>query len=177
MANPAELLLFTIIDLLRGALVLSIPVFLLVFAGKWLREKIAEKTKWSWLISALASTYCLMWALLLLLYFFPYIAALGESNVGEVPSIFATTAGSLIESYVFGLVKVTISALVVSLLLMPFELIGAFIYEWVNKKLPTQKPPVNLFITSYLVSLVSAAIVLFIIPEAVTGLLFYIYFG
>ena len=177
MANPVELFIFSILDLLKGSLFLAIPIFLAMLAGKWLREKISKKTKWSWLLSALAATYGIVWVLVLILYFTPFLLALQESGLGQVPSMFAPPAGAVAASYISGLFKVTISALVISLLLMPLELIGAFINEFVNRKLPKANPLASLFITAYIASFVCAAIILFIIPEAITGLLFYIYYG
>ncbi|HLC92705.1 MAG TPA: hypothetical protein VJH23_03285 [archaeon] len=177
MANPLELLLFSLLDLLKGSIVIAIPLFILIVIGKWLRERIQAKTKWTWLFSALAATFALVWTGILLLYFLPFLLALNESGIGEIPAMFAPSAGDVLASYIFGLVKVSVSAAVVSLVLMPFELIGAFIFEWVMKKRRKANKLVNLFIASYIASVISAAIVLFIIPEAVTGILFFIYFG
>src|SRR3989344_3795665 len=124
----------SLFDLLRGAVIVAIPVFLLVLAGKYFRAKLAKKTKWKWATSAFATTFGLFFAILLILYFYPAITGFSESNLGKVPSVFAPSAASIFFSYLYGIFKVIITALVVSILLMPFEFMGVFIFEYISKK-------------------------------------------
>ncbi len=179
MANPIEILVFSVLDLLKGSFIAAVPIFVIILAARWLLGKIQKKTKWNWLFCAFAATYAVLWVMLLFVYFIPFLLGLNQSISvqGEIPSVFAPPSGSYLMSFLYGLFKVTIAAAVISLLLLPLELIGSFIFEWVNKRLPKAHPLLGLFITTYLASIVGVAILLFIIPEAVTGVLFFIYYG
>ncbi len=176
-ASPVELLIFSILDLLKGAIPAAIVVFIGALIGRELRKKIGKATKWNWLASALATTFIILWLLVLALYFYPLLTALQESNVGEVPSIFAPSPSSLLVSYLYGLFKVTLSAAVISLLLLPLELAGLYIFESVSKKLPKMPGWANLAIACYLTSAVSSAIIIFLVPESISGIFFFIFHG
>lgn len=176
-ASVPENLLFSLLGLLKGSLVVFIPVFILVLTGKALRKKIQSKTKWKWFPSALASTFILVWMLILIAYFVPFLEGLSEQSLGEIPASFAPPPAAILYSYVYGLARVTISAAVVCLILMPLEFAGLFVFESLSKRFPKSPEWIRLLATSYIAALFSSAVFLFIIPEAVTGLLFFIYFG
>ncbi len=175
--GPVENLVFSAIDLLKGSLIIAIPVFVFAVAGKLLREKIAKATKWPWIISALAATFSIMWLVLMAAYFVPFLDALGSSGVGETPSAFAPPQSAIFLSYIAGLLKVVLAAAVASLLLMPLELVGAFAYDWLSKKYKKTNQYIRVFAAVFVASLVAAALLLFIVPEALQGFIFYFYFG
>ena len=175
--GPVENLVFSVIDLLKGSLIISVPVFIFVLIGKWLREKIAKATKWSWILSALAATFCVLWFALMFAYFIPFLSAQTDSQVGEIPSVFAPPPGAIFASYAAGLVKVALAAAVLSLILMPLELIGAFAHDYFSKKFKKTSPLIAIFAAVFTVSLLAAALLLFIVPEVLQGFIFYFYFG
>lgn len=175
--DPIFLLVNSLLDLMRGSFFVAIPVFLLVIAGRFLRVKISEKTGWKWIGAAFAATFAILWLILLLAYFFPAITALQESNIGETPSIFAPSAGDIMLSYLYGLFKVTATAVVASFLLMPFEFIGLFIFESLAKNTPKLPDIAYLAITVYLACVVSAAVIIFLVPETINGVVYFFYFG
>ncbi|HLC78914.1 MAG TPA: hypothetical protein VJG83_00655 [archaeon] len=177
MAGPLENFVFSILNLLKGSLSIVLPIFILAFIGKWLNAKIRKATKWSFIVTALLSTFALLWVLILIAYFYPILTSLQESGIGQVPSVFAPTLGELATSYAYGLFKVTISSLVISLILLPFEFIGLFVFESLHSRFKKMPEPIILLAACYLMSVVGAAIFLFLIPEAVSGIIYFIYFG
>src|SRR3989344_4484011 len=115
--NALLLLLYSVIDLLRGSLVVALPVFFMALAGSYVRRKISAETKWSWTMSALAATFFVSFILLMLAYFVPFIFALHELPVQNVPEIFSPEPGNLVLAFVAGVVRVAIVSAVLSLIL------------------------------------------------------------
>ncbi|MFH1390934.1 MAG: hypothetical protein ABIH20_01340 [Candidatus Diapherotrites archaeon] len=175
--NPLENLLFSIIGLLQGSIIVCVPVFILVLFGQELREKIEEETKKTWMTTAFIATIIMVYILLLIAYFLPFITASQEIGLGEVPSIFAPDPLTLLISFIAGVLWVGVVTIVVSLLLMPFEFVGAYIHEVVSKKLGKKPEWLKLLITSYLISVFASAIILFLVPEVITGIFYFLYYG
>ncbi|MAG17939.1 MAG: hypothetical protein CL944_00525 [Candidatus Diapherotrites archaeon] len=175
--NPLENLLFSVIGLLQGSIIIAVPVFILVLFGQELREKIEEETKKSWVTTTFITTIIMVYILLLITYFFPFIIASQEIGLGEVPSIFAPDPVTLLISFIAGVLWVGVVTIVVSLLLMPFEFVGAYVHEVVSKKLGKKPEWLKLAITSYLTSVFASAIILFLVPEAITGVFYFLYYG
>src|SRR3989339_353243 len=93
---------FSVLDLLKGSLPVFIPVFISALIAGWLRERIAAKTKWNWIATALCATFCLVWVAVLLAYFMPYLTSLQELDVGVVPSMFSPPIAAIAASYIYG---------------------------------------------------------------------------
>ena|SRR3989338_1344726 len=177
MPGPIESFLFSILDLARGSISVFLPVFIATLIGRLILKKTEKRMKWKWLSNAFAATFALLWIVILALYFYPVLTSLQETNVGETPSVFAPSATTLAASYVYGLFRVTVSALVISLLLLPLEFIGLFIFESLLRRFPELPEIANIALACYLTSAISAAIILFIIPEAPTGIFYFIFYG
>ncbi|MEK6958022.1 MAG: hypothetical protein AABW99_03530 [archaeon] len=170
-------LFLSVLDILRGSIVPTIPVFLAVLFASWLRKKIEKETKRSWIATLLASTIIVMYFILLFAYFIPYLAALQQSNVGEIPSPFAPSLAGLVAGFVFGALWVFVVAVVASLILLPLEFVGAFIYEYVSKKLGKQPGWLKLLIATYISVAVASAAIIFIVPWLLPGFLYFLYYG
>jgi len=175
--NPLENLVFSIFDLLKGSIIITIPIFLLLLVGQKLRKRIESETKWNWLTSAFVATLIINFILLLVAYFFPLVTALQEVSIGQIPSVFAPSVTSLLGLFVFGVIWVGIVSVILSLLLMPLEFAGLFFYEFVSKKLKKQPDWVKLLATAYISAVFSSAVILFLVPEAITGFFYLLYFG
>ncbi|HZX20056.1 MAG TPA: hypothetical protein VFF13_03515 [archaeon] len=175
--NPIENLVFSLIDLLRGSLIAVIPVFILIVIGQVLRKKIQRETKWSWFVTGFITTFLMMFLIFLFLYFFPFIVANAEQALGEIPSTFAPETSNIIASFAFGVFKAFIVAIVTTIILMPLEFIGLYFHEVVSKKLGKTNSWVKLFVTAYISTVFSAAILIFLLPSLIPGILFFLYFG
>jgi len=175
--NPIEDIVFSVIDLMRGSITVAIPLFFLLLVGQWLRKRIEKETKWSWMITALITTYLIIFVLLLVAFFLPFLIASQEQTLGEVPSIFAPSLTNLIAGFLFGVLRVALVAGVLTLILLPLEFVGAYFHEVVSKKLEKSPNWLKLLVTAYITSIFSSAIIIFFIPEAVTGFFYLLYFG
>ncbi len=176
-AALAAKIFFSSITLLKGAIVPAFIVFALVLVGGRLRQVIEKETKWKWVLSTLATTFVVSWCIALLAYFYPIITASQEHGLGLLPSSIAPSLGDLVASYLYGVLKVTLVAAVVALLLIPLEFVGVYIHSVVDRRLAKLPAWVKLLATSYLTTLIASFIILFIVPEAVTGILFLLYYG
>ncbi len=66
----------------------------------------------------------------------------------------------------------------VALLLLPLEFAGSYIHSVVDRRMGKKTAGwLKLFATAYLTTLLASFITLFIIPQAVTGILYLLYYG
>ena len=175
--SPIENLVFSLIDLLKGSIVVAVPLIIFLLIGKWLGKKVAAKTKRSWTVNAMITTFIISWSVVLLMYFAPYIFALQELSIGEVPSFFSPAPASLLLSFVYGLVKVSLVSALLSILLLPLELIGLFVFESISKRFPKYSETARLAATAYVMAVFSSLVIIFIVPEAIAGFFYLLYFG
>lgn len=177
MALFFEQIFFSIIDLLKGSVTVAVPLFALIAIGSFVRKRFENALRTNWFFSALASTLLIVWILLALVYFYPNLQALQEQQVGIVPSPFAPSVLDVAYSIALGFVKVSVAAIVLSFLLMPLEFAGLYIHTEIAKKYKKLNPIALLAATSYVCAVFGSAIVLFLIPQAVTGFFYFLYFG
>ena len=166
------------VDLLLTAIIPSIVVIVLAFLGLKVRDSIQKQLGWKWVSSTLVATSAVSWCVFLAAYFFPLITAMQEQGLGLLPSYLAPSAGAIAASFAYGLFKVTLTAIVTSVILLPLEFIGSYIYSEVSKKLGKKSSGfLKLAVSAYLTTLIGLAAMLFIVPQVATGLLYMLYFG
>ena len=173
----AAKLFFSLLALLKGALAPAIIIFFLALIGKAVRGAIEKEMKWKWLGSTLATTFVICWCLLLLVYFYPIITASQEQGLGLLPSPIAPQLPDVALSYIYGVLKVTLVAAVLCALLLPLELVGSYVHSTVEKRLGKLPSWLKLLASAYIVTLLASFIILFIVPQSVTGLLYLLYYG
>ena len=170
-----ENILFSIIDLLRGSVNIAIPVFFILLVGQFLRKKIEDETKKSWLITAFVTTVLISFTILLIAYNLPFLF-LSTESVGEVPSMFASDFFVLVGVFVSSVIKVLFVSIVLSFVLMPFEFVGVFFHSVICEKLAKYPNWLKLLVTSYVSTVFASAVIIFLVPEAITGFLYFLYF-
>jgi hypothetical protein len=176
--------LFSVIDLLKGAFIWSFPVLIFSAFGKLLKDYFEKKYSLSWLKSSFAATYITVLAVTFLVYFLPIVLSFFGRNMGVVPielepSIFESTA-----IIIYHFFRTIFVALIISLLFMPFSFAGSFFSELVKKKFPQKKESRKKFFPKllrfyagvYLTVLFASMIILFIVPWAVSGMLYFLFF-
>ncbi len=169
--------LFSIIDILKGALVVSLPVFFIVLFAQFLRKKISEETNWSWTISAFATTFLVLYFLIAIAYFYPFLVASQEMPIKEIPEMFAPEIGSVFSAFIFGAIRSGFAALIASILIMPAEFVGLFIFEAVFEKKEKKQKWMKTAVAVYSTTLLCSVVLIFVIPEALTGFIYLLYFG
>lgn len=132
-------LILTLIDLIKGAVILSVPLFFITLAGFWLKSKILKRYALSWIQATFLITYIITLILILLVYFGFYALALQGYDIGPLP---AELELPFIESFLSGfyfilgiLLKRVLAALVLALLIMPFAFLASFFNSYFEKKL------------------------------------------
>lgn len=176
-ASLPELIVASLLSLLKGGLFVAIPLFFLILIGSALRKRIEKELKWNWVFTAFFATYFICLLGLLAIYFAPGLEALREQTLGEVPASIAPSLGTVVMAFFYGVFKVFVSTLVLSLLLMPLELVGLYMHTFFAEKLKKAHPILVLALTTYAISIFSSVVVLFIIPESVTGFIYLLFFG
>ncbi len=165
------------VTLAKGSFLISVPVYLLAVAVAFVRKKIIESGIKNWLYSSFISTALILFVLFFIAYFYPALTAMQEQEIGKVPSIIAPSATETIASILFGAWKVVATTLLVSAILMPFELIGSYIHSKVVEKFPKLNDYARLYLTCFACSIIGTIVILFIIPELPTGVIYFLYFG
>ncbi len=174
--NDLLLLLFAVIDLLKGAFLVSIPAFAFVFIAVLVRKALAKKYKWNWFSSSLVTTYFLVFSMTLVLYITPYFDATAGLAPQVVPPELQQTPAEFFAPFAAQFARLLIVALLLALLLMPIEFIGLFLFEKISERLHFAYS-IRLFLATFLVSLFCSFIIIFVAPWIITGILYLIFFG
>jgi hypothetical protein len=166
-----------IIDLLRIALIISIPLFLAAIPALFLKNKLAKKFSLNWIQSALITTYLAVTIILIFLYLVPYYLGFLESILAKQtpPAILALTPLDLAAAVLLTIIKIVISAIILTIIVFPLE----FFAEFVSDKLKEKKIPrlAKNFVIAYCTSLLVTIIILFVFPWILNGIIFLIYWG
>lgn len=128
------IVLFTsLFDFLKGAFLLAIPVFFFVLLGDWLKQRLEAWRQFSWLQSAFLSIYIIATLLILVLYYGGYAWALqGYQGGTPPPELQPTPEFALMQTALFlgvSLVKRLFAGLALSLLILPFAVVGSLALE------------------------------------------------
>ncbi len=166
---------FSVVDLLRGSFLLSIPAFVLVFLASFFHAWLSKKYGFSWLKATMITSYLAIFILIMLLYFTPVISGYGESDQGIVPSIFQTTA---LESAIFFFLLVlrnAVIALLFAFFVLPLEFLSSSVFDYLNEKAKLGKW-INIFVAVFAACLATAIITLFLLPWIVPGLIYLVFY-
>ncbi len=177
MAFDAASIVLGILDFLRIALLFTVPVFLVSIPALLAKERLAKKFNLNWIQSALITTYLALTIILIFLYLYPYALGFFESETASetAPSILATTPQDMLVAVFLGIIKILSTALVLTVLALPFEFFAAFVLEKL-KELKIHALAKN-FITAFCSCLLALIIVFFVFPWAFSGIIFLIFWG
>ena len=177
MALDLATVIFDIILLLRIALFIGIPVFIIALICIPLKERLVKRFKLSWIQGTAITTYLAVTVILIFLYLLPWYFAYSESLVAgqTAPGILALTPGDLIIAGLLTILKIIMTALIFTVLLLPLEFFATFLLEKLEeKKFPK---PAKIFAAVYCTCLLAAIIVLFAFPWIINGLVYLVYWG
>ena len=185
--------LLGIVALLVFLLILAVPGTIAVIAFSRLKGRIAKKFKLSWIKASFISTFIAMFLLVLVLYLIPFLQVLSFTQNDFLPAgmqtqiIEAENSEELIEQpfqanyfldliifSVITILRLLFVALVLSLLLLPLELIGSAIFSKLARK---KSANILAFYASTFTAMVVAVIVVFAFPWIPAGLLYFLYFA
>jgi len=163
------------VDLLRGSFVASIPIFIAVLIGLWLKEKIKKKYRLSWVKSVFAATYILSFILIAAMNLVPWLLALGEQTIGTPPP---DLSGTILDSVIFAAATIFLlfaKALAVSLIILPLCFIGAFVSEAIEKRFKRHSIA-RIYAAAFIMSVFVSVLLLFVFPWALGGIIYLVLF-
>ena len=166
--------LFSIVDVLKTSFLVSIPVFFAVFAASLIFKKISEKYSLKWLQSAVFATYLTMFILIFFLYAVPLVLSFMQTFGSASNPQFPPTIWEQISFLTLSLLKIIFSSLVFSLLLLPVEFFGLFVFEKFAKK--NWHFLLKLFIAVFVSTMLVLLLILFN-PWILSGLLYLIFWS
>lgn len=152
----------------------AVPMILLVLLVSPLHRFFSRQFK-SWLKSTFAATYLVFLVLLIIAYFVPAGLGIRESALGTMPEALSATLFEQVLGYLFILVRLLVLTAFFSVLVLPLEFLGIFFFEWFSSK--TKNGLAAKILAVWLTVLVTTAVVLFLIPWIVPGLLYLIYWA
>jgi hypothetical protein len=172
-------LILTIIDLVKDAVLLSIPVFVLVWLGSYLKNALEKRYKLSWIVSVFIVIYIITTLLIFLLYFGFYAFVAQGYDVGVMPEQFML---SFEEAFTMGLTFLVIvifkklfAGLALSLIALPFAFVSSFIREMLVKKYKKINPLALLFAGVF--GAVLLALIIFLSFQwIITGVIYLMFF-
>lgn len=174
LAGVAELF-FSVLDILRGAFILSIPFFLLALPGTVIRVRLAKRFKLSWLASAALTLFAFSLLFSFIAYTVPFLIALNTQNLGVIPGELQPGLGDIAQFFLTYTLKVVLSAAVIVAFALPFVFLGSFFYDWLVKKKFNRY--ICLFLAVFASCLVASVLLLFFFGWVYQGMIFLLYFS
>ncbi len=168
-------LFFSVLDIFKGALVLSLPLFLLAILGSLFHSLISKRFKTSWLASATITLFVFSAVFSFIAYTVPLILAFQAQNIGVVPPELRLGFGDMARFFLFYAIKVVLSAALMTAFAMPFVFISSFFHDWLKEKKFNKY--VCLFLAVFASCLVASALLLFFFGWVYQGLIFLLYFS
>lgn len=168
-------LFLSIVDFLKGSFIYSIPVFLFTMVAIVAQRLIVKRFKLSWVSSTILVTFFMVLSLVTALYLLPIIRAFQEPSYTLPPEL-EPLLEEKVYSFLLQAVRILAVSVVLSLILLPLELMGAFVFDWLSKK--TNWTFLVLVYASIFVTVVlSAYFAFFVFPFAIPGIIYLIFYG
>jgi len=170
-------ILVSVFDFIRGAFLLSIPVFILFLIGLFFSKKFLEKKfKLNWMQKTFASSFFVFVLILLVVFVWPALEAFLVVDLGVVPEPLRMTLGEFF--YLVGsvLIKMLAVAFILSIFILPLAFVGAFAFDVLSKKFKWNKF-INFFLSCFIATAIGYFIVLFLFPWIIAGVIYWVYFG
>ncbi|MFH1240240.1 MAG: hypothetical protein V1672_03405 [Candidatus Diapherotrites archaeon] len=166
----------TLLTFFLAALILSVPGIILAVFGKTIYSKISKKFGLSWLKAVFATTLIMTVFFVFLAYFIPIADAFFRVNEGIAPIVFQEEPVDLLLFYIYTILKLIFAALIITILLTPFQIIGSLVHDWARNK---RKLPIfiSLYLTVFSVCFIGFVVFITMFQWVFLGLLYLIYFA
>ena len=162
--------IFSVIDLLRGTLFLSIIAFVGVFFASFLHAWLSKKYNLSWLKATIITSYLAIFILIMVLYFAPVISGFSDSDQGSIPEFFQSTPADTIVFFVTILLRNAAIALLYAFFVLPLEFLASMVFDFLKEK-KTNKW-LGVFAAVFVACLATTIVLLFLLPWVLPGLLY-----
>ena len=168
--------LFSVFDLLKTSLFVSVPVFFIAVLAGMLHSKLSKKLEMSWVKVSFISTYLTVTLLIFFLYYAP-LWLVPPDFKGVVPMEFQPSPQALLLSFASTVLALLLKALVIALLVIPLELFAALVFSWIDKRYEKLHTAVKIFAAVYATVAMVLAFILFIAPWLPLALVYFLYGG
>jgi hypothetical protein len=168
--DPAKLF-WALIELVKGGFILAILLFLLVLVGAFVRLKLEEKFMFSWIITAIITIFAFSFMLLTIAVAYPLVLARMEAETGYIPAYFQPTLGERAFAVLMFVSHLLVSSAVLTALVLPFVVAGALLEERIRNRFELPRI-VSMFVTTWLVCMILAALVLYGFRWVLLGIIY-----
>ncbi|MBU0662602.1 MAG: hypothetical protein ABH854_04125 [Candidatus Diapherotrites archaeon] len=170
-------ILLSVISLLWGSILVSIPAFILVAIASFARRKIATRYKLGWLKSGAIASYILVLLLIFVLYYSPLLLSLGQETAYAYPAELAPSAAESLSALALGVLRLFFIAVVLTTIIIPLEILGAIIFDALAARFPKLNHWALTYAATLAVTFIAAVLLIFIVPWAFAGILYFIFYG
>ncbi|MEK6972425.1 MAG: hypothetical protein AABW72_00055 [archaeon] len=177
MAIDIIILLNSAFDLIKGSLILSIPIFVVLYILNYIRKKIASRFSLNWIISCLIITFISFFIFLLLIYFLPTFQSMAEHQLGVIPKYLMPAFDDWAGFYFTKIMKLLFVAVIFTLLSLPFALLGSLVENILLSKFKKMNKAVAFFLAVFAITLLLSALVLYVFYWIPIGMIHLIYFS
>jgi len=176
-ANLLASAFFSVLDLSKISAFSLLPALVLALLVRALRRWLAETRGWSWLKSAFVATFIVLAILVNLVYWPDWISTLGKATYGQVPAQFQYTLPETLFGYAVNLARLLFVSLLLALLALPVELVALALKEHAERRHAFGRGLLALALGLYGALFLTWAVVLFLFPWAISGLIYLVFFG
>lgn len=173
-----SLLVTIIFGLIQGSFILAIPLFFILLLGLFIKKKLSEAFAMNWLMSSFIVTFIFSLAFVCFIYFYPIIISIPQQTIGNIPSALQPTTAEWFGFWFYIFAKLLAVSLIISLILMPFILIGSFLLEKFNSIKSLKKLPsfARLFLALFIMLIFFSGLILYLFYWIPIGLIQLLYF-
>lgn len=168
--------IFTIIDILKGTLILSVPFFIVSFFGSMLRKKLTEKYNFYWFYSSLITIFVFSLSFTLIVYLIPLYSGTQAADLGVKPPELQLEFNDHISFLLSSAYRIFLTSLVLTVFFAPFALIGSLLREFLMEKKEINKH-LSLFISVFVCCLIGSVLFLFFFGWMLQGMVYLLFFG
>lgn len=177
MAFDIIILLNSAIDLIKGSLILSIPIFVVLYILNYIRKKIAGRFSLSWIISCLIISFLSFFIFLLLIYFLPTLQSMAEHELGIIPKYLMPPVEDWAGFYFTKIMKLLFVAAIFTLLSLPFVLLGSLVENIILSRFKKLHKAIAFFLAVFAITLILSALILYVFYWVPIGMIHLIYFS
>lgn len=172
-------ILLSLADFIKGAIIISIALFIFTLIGKFLKSKIDEKYELKWLQSSFVSTFIIMFLIIFSVYFGFYFLSIGNADLGYLPEDlqfdFALKLADGILFFIGVVIKKIFAVIVLTMIAVLFEFLGLIAMEKISEKYKIRNEYAKLYIPVLIVSAVFYLLSLYV-TWFIPSLIYFIFF-
>lgn len=166
-----------VIAFMHGAFLQSIPVFVVTAIGIKVFEHLAKKHGWKFLKALTGATFVIWLIIIAAVFLYPSLVAKPTGSIGKIPEPYAQPLADFLSETAGLIVRFVLLAAVFSVIVMPLEFFGLYIFETLGKRWPKLGFWPKVYVSVYVCTLIALFVALLVFPWLLPAALFMIFFG